>query len=164
MVASMKVETDWLRVEPHGNKTAAVVEIAGIVFDANGKAMDNFSHRLTVTPPSTGDAKLPEIVYNHRAKLKPGLYQVRVAARDRASGKTSSAAEWINIPDLSKQGFSMSSLIVGERKPNALDVDKKSDAVVEGITVSVDRRFERSSNLRYLVYIYNAARAEAASP
>ncbi len=163
LLASMKVETSWLKVEQHGDKTAAVVEIAGIVFDANGKTMDNFSHRLTVTPPLTGDAKLPEIVYNHRAKLKPGLYQVRVAARDRASGQTGSAAEWIKIPDLSKQGFSMSSLILGERKPSALDATKKADEVVEGITVSVDRRFERASNLRYLVYIYNAAHREAAA-
>jgi VWFA-related protein len=164
LVASMKVETDALKFEQQGGKSAAVVDIVGTVFDAKGKALDSFSHRLTVTPPSSaGDAKPPDIIYNYRTTLKPGLYQMRVAARDRASGQTGSAAEWVEIPDLSKQGFSMSSLIVGERKPGAPEEDKKSDTLVEGVAVSVDRRFERASNLRYLVYIYNAARADAAA-
>ena len=161
LVASMKVESEALRFEQHGDKSAAVVDIAGTVFDDKGKALDNFSHRLTVTPSSSG--KAPDIIYNYRATLKPGLYQVRVAALDRASGQTGSASEWVEIPDLSKHGLSMSSLIVGERKPSATEKQKKSEALVEDVPVSVDRRFERSSNLRFLVYIYNAARAAAAN-
>lgn len=35
--------------------------------------------------------------------------------------------------------------------------------MIEGVPVSVDHKFEHSSNLRFLVYIYNAARAEAAA-
>ena len=58
----------------------------------------------------------------------------------------------------------MSSLIVGEQKPGASAVGKNAETVVEGITVSVDRRFERSSNLRYVVYIYNAAPGAKAKP
>jgi hypothetical protein len=115
---------------------------------------------LTITSPSAEGIETPDIIYNYRATLKPGLYQMRVAAIDRTSGQTGSATEWLQIPDLSKHGLSMSSLIVGERKPGA-DEDKKSDALVEGVPVSVDRRFERSSNLRFLVYIYNAAYATA---
>jgi len=80
-----------------------------------------------------------------------------VAALDPASGQTGSAVEWLEIPDLSKQRLAMSSLIVGERKPGAEEGAKKSEALFEGVNVSVDRKFERSSNLRFLVYIYNAA-------
>jgi hypothetical protein len=162
LVASMKIESEALRFEPQNGTTAAVVDIAGTVYDAQGKALDSFRQRLIVTPPASAGAKPPDIIYNHRATLKPGLYQVRVAALDRASGETGSATEWVEIPDLSKQGFSMGSLILGERKPGA-DEGKKSDALVEGVTVSVDRRFERSSYMRFLVYIYNAARAAAAN-
>jgi VWFA-related protein len=162
LVTSMKVEADALKFEKRGGKTAAVVDIAGTVYDDHGKALDSFKHRLTVTPASSAGARPPDIIYNYRSTLKPGLYQVRVAAVDRASGQTGSAVEWVKIPDLSKQGFSMSSLIVGERKPGAAE-EKKSDTLLEDVAVSVDRRFERSSNLRFLVYIYNAARAAAAN-
>jgi VWFA-related protein len=160
VVASMKIETEALKFEQPSGKTAAVVDITGTVFDAEGKALDSFRQRLTVTPPSFAGARPPDIIYNHRATLKPGLYQVRVAALDRASGRTGSAVEWVEIPDLSQQGLSMSSLIVGERKPGAAK-EEKTEALVEDVPVSVDRRFERSSNLRFLVYIYNAARAAA---
>jgi hypothetical protein len=51
---------------------------------------------------------------------------------------------------------------VGERKPYVTQAEKKSDNLVEGVLVSVDHRFERSSSLRFLVYIYNAARAATA--
>jgi VWFA-related protein len=163
LVASMKVESDALKFEQQGGKTAAIVDIAGTVYDAQGKAQDGFRQRLTITPSSTGDAKTQDIIYNHRATLKPGLYQVRVAALDRASGQTGSAAEWVLIPDLSKQGLAISSLIVGERKSSTGEDEKRPDALVEGVPVSVDHRFERSSNLRFLVYIYNAARATAAT-
>ena len=164
LVTSMKVETGALKFEQQDGKAAAVVDIAGTVFDAQGKALDSFRQRLTITPASAGsDARTPDIIYNHRTMLKPGLYQVRVAALDRASGQTGSVAEWVEIPDLSKQGFSMSSLMVGERKSSPTDQGKNTDAMIEGVPVSVDHRFERSSNLRFLVYIYNAARAVAAA-
>jgi hypothetical protein len=158
----MKIEGDALRFEQQGGKSAAIVDITGTVYDSQGKALDSFRQRLTVTPPAEGGgAKALDIIYNHRTTLKPGLYQVRVAALDRASGQTGSAVEWMVIPDLSKRGLSMSSLIVGERKPSASE--KKADAQFEVVPVSVDHRFKRSSNLRFLVYIYNAARAAAAA-
>jgi VWFA-related protein len=167
LVASMKIDGSALKLEQKENKTAAVVDIAGIIYDDQGKALDNFRQRLTVTPAAsaTVGAKLPDIIYNYRATLKPGLYQVRVAARDQSSGQTGSAAQWVEVPDLSKQRLSMSSLIVGERKSGAeaLEAEKKQEATVEGVTVSVDHRFERTSNLRFLVYIYNAMRTTAAS-
>lgn len=154
LVVSMKVDAGALRFERAG---AAIVDIAGEVYDAGGNALDSFSHRLTVTRPSAPEAKPPDVVFNYRATLKPGLYQVRVAARDRASGLTGSATEWVTRPDLDKQRFTLSSLIVWERKPDASKANSATDASVEG--VSVDRRFDRSSNLRYLIYIYNAAHA-----
>ncbi|HKO61043.1 MAG TPA: VWA domain-containing protein [Pyrinomonadaceae bacterium] len=164
LVASMKVDAGALRFEQEGRAPAALIDITGTIYDAKGKALESFRHRLTVTPPASAEAKPPDIVFNYRATLKPGLYHVRVAAVDRASGLTGSAREWVEIPDLVKERFTLSSLIVGERKPGLSVEQKTSDAWVEGMNVSVDRRFDRSSNLRYLIYVYNAARGRATAP
>ena len=51
--------------------------------------------------------------------MKPGLYQVRVAATDRKGGPVGSVWDWIEIPDFSAKKLALSSLLVGERKPNA---------------------------------------------
>ena len=165
LVASMKIAGDAIKLQEKDGKKSGEVEIIGAVINSEGKTMERFRERLMVTPgapASQGDR--PDIVYNYRATLKPGLYQVRVAARDNTSGQTGSAAQWVEIPDLSKQRLSLSSLIVGERKPYAAPEEKRADALVEGVMVSVDHSFERSSTLRFLVYIYNAARAATAQP
>ncbi|MBD0327622.1 MAG: hypothetical protein ICV68_14390, partial [Pyrinomonadaceae bacterium] len=96
-----------------------------------------------------------------RAPLAPGLYQVRVAARDERSRRTGSAMQWIEIPDLSKGNLSLSSLFLGER--GAPTPETKEDAGPRAIMVNVDHRFQRSSVLRFQTYVYNAARG-AGSP
>ena len=163
LVASMKIEGSSIRLERVSGKPGAVIDIEGAVFDASGKQLDGFRQRLVAPSPPANVAapKLGDVAYNHFSMLKPGLYQVRVAARDDANGRVGSAMQWIEIPDMSKQQFSMSSLLVGERKAIAAD-EKKEEAAVETVPLSVDRRFARSSSLRFLVYIYNAARGAAA--
>jgi VWFA-related protein len=161
ILASMKIEGGTLRTVQAGGKASAVIDLAGVILDSQGKQLGGFRETLTVEPTvsATTNTRLPGINYNYRAPLKPGLYQVRVAARDEASGQVGSATEWIEIPDLSKQRLSMSSLIVGERKPDAQPTaEKRDETVVGGVPLSVDHRFERSSHLRFLVYIYNAQR------
>ncbi|HEX8174819.1 MAG TPA: VWA domain-containing protein [Pyrinomonadaceae bacterium] len=164
LVASMKIEGGALKFQQTDGKAAAVVVIAGAIIDSQGKSMGQFRERVTVTPNAqTTEGNLPDIVYNYRATLKPGLYQVRVAARDEASGQTGSATQWVEIPDLSRQHLALSSLIVGERRPYAEPEEKRAESLTQGVNVSVDHSFERSSSLRFLVYIYNAARAANAS-
>jgi VWFA-related protein len=168
MMASMKIEGSTLKMEQTGGKASAIIDVMGAIIDAQGKQLGGFRERLTVVPAGSmpTSARLPDINYSYRSSLKPGLYQVRVAARDNASGQIGSATEWIEIPDLSKQRLSMSSLIVGESKPGDRTQEKKAEtvkteAVVGGVPLSIDHRFERSSHLRFLVYIYNAQRGAA---
>jgi VWFA-related protein len=164
LVASMKIEGDGIKFEQSSGKPAAVIDVAGAIIDSQGKQQDGFRERLTITPTSsTSTESLPDIIYNHRVTLKPGLYQVRVAARNDASGQVGSATQWIEIPDLSKQQLSMSSLIVGERKPGGAEKEKKAGDVFEGVPLSIDHIFERSSHLRFLVYIYNAKRGASST-
>ena len=79
-----------------------------------------------------------------------------VAARDERSGLVGSAMQWIVIPDLSARRLSLSSLIVGlERLPD-------KGPVAGHVQWSVDRSFARGSRLRFMTFIYNAARAPGA--
>jgi hypothetical protein len=86
--------------------------------------------------------------------LPPGLYQVRVAVRDSQTGRTGGAIEWIEIPRLEPGRFSMSSLFLTER----LVTSGTSANVADVSRATVDRRFARTSVLRFQTYVYNAAR------
>ena len=130
----------------------ARLSIEGVVLDDQGKPAASFRTGLKVNPPSEegGGRNASNVIYNHPAPLKPGLYQVRVAARDERSGIMGSAAQWVVIPDLSTRQLSLSSLIVG------LEGVGQESAGAGRVQWSVDKRFERGTRLRFMTFVYNA--------
>ena len=95
----------------------------------------------------------------HQIFLKPGLYQVRVAAHDEKSGHVGSANSWVEIPDLTSHHLTLSSLIIGAQLPatitNASGNGSSNEAHPQ---LSIQRQFQRNSDMRFLVFTYNAAR------
>ena len=92
-------------------------------------------------------------------KLQPGLYQVRVAVRDRETGHTGSAQQWIEVLDIASGKLQMSSLFLGERKATPAD---ERFATPRAIAIDVDHLFARASVLRFQTYVYNAAKGSTA--
>ncbi|MGH9882018.1 MAG: VWA domain-containing protein, partial [Pyrinomonadaceae bacterium] len=171
---SMQIPGEFLSFVTEGDKSKAVVELAGFVYDERGRVGAKFDDRLTVTtdvPVSAsvgnGPNRAQDIVYNFPVYLSPGIYQVRVGARDAGNGKVGSAHGWIEIPNLSLGQLAMSSLLVGERERNsvasaaAANTAKASTGSdpTDQVNLSVDRRLRRDSYLRFLVFVYNATRA-----
>ena len=161
MVVSVasQIESDAVEFTPEeGDKAKANVDLLGIVYDSNGKREGFFRELLTVdtSVSALSKSERPDIYHNYQTKLKPGLYQVRVAARDVQSGRVGSAVQWIEIPDLSNRRLALSSLILSERAND----DKTNHVTNVGpanLPVLVDRRFARTSELRYIIFVYNAA-------
>lgn len=155
---SMEIGTDGLTFTSPEGRQSATVDLAGIIFDDRGKPTTSFKSQITVNPPVQSNASMQRsVAFNHQARLKPGLYQVRVAARDFQTGHTGSAIQWIEVPDLSLNRISLSSITVGERSPETTETEN-SGAETKKVFFSISRRFARSSNLRFLTFIYNAAR------
>lgn len=147
-------------------ETQAHVDILGLVYDSRGTRVGLFRELLTAVarPPAAPGPQRRDIYHNYQTKLKPGLYQIRVAARDAKSGAVGSAVQWIDIPDLSAGRLALSSLILNEQAADGRATPAGGAAVAgeAGPRLTVDRRLPRTSRLRYLVFIYNAARGRAA--
>ncbi len=157
---SMSVEIDATPAAPAagGKPQADRVEFLGQIYDAQGKVVYNFQRVITISPQA--DETVTPVLPTHnfsltfQAPVKPGLYQVRAAARDQKNGRTGSDSQWIEIPDLSNGSFSLSSLLLGNRPAP----DGKGDAAqTPQLIIEPDRRFARDSRVRFLVYAYNAA-------
>lgn len=143
-----------------GEKAKALVDVAGAAIDDRGQ-FGSFKQLLTLTPdPADPEASRP-VIWHQRLRLKPGLYQVRVALRDRATGRLGGATQWVEIPDLSKGGFALSSIFLGERGPESAAPEGEAGGP-RSVVVDVDHRFARASVLRFQTYVYNAARATGA--
>lgn len=126
------------------------VDVIGAAIDDRGMIV-SFKQTLTVTPNAEAQKSGLPVQWNQQLRVPPGLYQVRVALRERGSGRTGSAQQWIEIPEVAKGPFQMSSLFVAERK-----VDEGAAAGTPGaLLVNVKQQFQRSSALRYQTYLYN---------
>ena len=111
---------------------------------------------------ATAKTALP-VIWNQRLNVRPGLYQVRVAVRERTSGRAGSAMEWIEVPKAASPKLMMSSLFLGERRAEG----NNDDAPVgepQSVPIEVDRHFARNSVLRFQTYVYNAPRSAGGSP
>jgi len=95
-----------------------------------------------------------------------------VAIRDRASGKTGSAYQFQEIPDLKKRRLALSSLFIVTRNE---DLSKISSGNIEGGEIISNRTLElqvspaiRSylpgEGFHFLVLVYNAKRKKSAEP
>jgi VWFA-related protein len=161
LTASVQVSQSALAYGADGKQPAAV-DIAGVVLNDQGKPAASFKTRLNVNPRATETAALDEasVIYNYKSPLKPGLYQVRVAARDDRSGKVGSSMQWIEIPDLTAKRLTLSSLLIGGQLVGSA-AQREGDAQVQ---FSVDRRFRRSAHLGFWIFIYNAGRDAQGQP
>lgn len=159
MTASIQIARQFMTFNHSEDKQTAVVDLTGAVLNDQGKYVTGFKDRLDVAvyfPQYVGPPRR-DLVYNFQAPLAPGLYQVRVATRDSKSGRTGSAMQWIEIPDLTTRRLSLSSLLLGETTKDAETMKGDANELAQSM-LSVDRRFARSSKLRFMIFIYNAAR------
>ncbi|HEV2801370.1 MAG TPA: VWA domain-containing protein [Pyrinomonadaceae bacterium] len=159
------------RAQPAANaKTPSEqIELVGALYDERGELKDAFQQTLGVQPDAakaatTDAAHAPaeprRLIASTHLPITSGIYQVRIAARDPQSGRTGSAAQWIEIPDISKGKLAMSSIFLGEHtnKETAPVKDAEADTALP-VVITINRRLARTSRLRFFTYIYNAARA-----
>jgi VWFA-related protein len=156
LTAATQMATDGLGYGAD-EKQPAAIDLAGVVLNDQGKQAGSFKTRINVNPLTATAVKDP-VVYSHKLPLKPGIYQVRVAARDEKTGSVGSAAQWIDIPDLNSKKLALSSLLLGGHISNSVQ-DKKAGG--EEVLFSVDHRFARESTLTFFTIIYNTATTAA---
>lgn len=157
---TMEIPTEVLSSNADNEKLSASVDFAGAVFDQEGKSTSTFGQRVTLGEALKSDGR--KIKYTHNVFPRPGLYQVRMAARDGLSGRVGTAKSWIQIPNLSEKKLTLSSIVVGERLASS-----SAEAIEPGrlfsnqIPLNISRRFKHDSFLRCLVFVYNASRTGA---
>ena len=162
LTSSTQIATDVLGYGLDG-KQIANIDLAGVVLDDQGKQAGNFKTRINVKP-TTAAVEHPVVVYNAKSPLKPGIYQIRVAAQDEKSGRVGSAMQWIEVPDLSTKRLTLSSLLVGGQFLGSTQAQASVAGPQEQVQFSVDRRFRRGSHMNFMTFVYNATKPANGNP
>jgi VWFA-related protein len=163
----MQVPSEFLTFNLIDGKSKSIIEVAGGIYNEKGELGARLAQRLTIVAPPTNPSQPPpkDVKYQFPIQLAPGLYQARFGMRDVATGRLGTATEWIEIPTLVPNEVRLSSLHIGERVPGQVtNASINAENPIEGVSLSIDHRFRPTSFLRFLVFVYNAARSADAKP
>jgi len=120
------------------------LDFAAVVLDDKGKSVSGVGQK--VSAPSDEDGAKPfRVTAKMPNTLTPGLYQVRVAARDSRTGRIGSVFQWVEVPEFKPGKMFLSSLMMAE----AVGGDEKNAAL------EVARKFSRTSNMILQFFVYN---------
>jgi VWFA-related protein len=158
----IEVPSAFLTFENVAGKQVATVEVAGIFFNDRGQIGGSFNKTLTLEARPDYVSERGSVRYSFPLYLPPGLYQVRVGAREPKTGRIGSAYDWIEIPKLEATKLGLSSVLIGlppSGGPNSNSETSQTPA--SSLEVNVSHRFARDSNLRFAMFIYNALAAPA---
>jgi VWFA-related protein len=164
--ASVQVEIEASQPTAGGALPTDRAEIVGAIYSDQGRVIRSFERGVNITPKDASVAVPPthRVFFPIQAPIMPGLYQVRVASRDPHRHRMGSTSQWIEVPDVNKGGFALSSVFLGIRPSVTTEEDAKADAAGPQVLVVPDRHFARNTPARFLVYLYNAALGSDAKP
>ena len=150
---AMQIDAEMLSFDGPEGKQEAAVDVLGVALDDRG-SFSSFKQKLRIPREATLSKAQRFVTWSQTLLVPPGLYQVRVAVRDSHSGRTGGAVEWIELPRIEPDRFSMSSLFLTER---LADSGIPANGTERNRT-AVDHHFARTSALRFQTYVYNASR------
>jgi hypothetical protein len=139
-------------------KQVASLEVVAVIYDEQGKPFSTIKDLLSYSQstPQNGGKIVRGPMYAFQVPVKPGLYQIRVAVLDRKSKEMGSAWQWVEVPDLTKGKLAMSSVLIGESHHASEQGSQKVGASpATAPAVIATKRFEASSFLTFMTYVYN---------
>ncbi len=150
-----------------GDRHQATLDVVGLLYDENGKLVENFSNSLEMNlKNSSYQSTLKNgIVFQKYLKLKPGYYQLRLVAIQSGSKEIGSDSQWIEIPNLEKKNLTLSSIFFPaendlnppQTQSEKTDKEDTQNAKSNGSrTKQVYRRFKRDGSFDFMVFAYNA--------
>jgi hypothetical protein len=93
----MQIDAEMLSFDLLGGNEQAAVDVLGVALDDRGLC-SSFKQKLEIPKAAVLAQGGRFVGWSQSLPLPPGLYQVRVAVRDRQSKRTGSAMGWIEIP------------------------------------------------------------------
>jgi hypothetical protein len=115
--AVLKIRVDLRNVpfERSGERYRADLEVAGAVYDESGKLVGDVAGEraaLNLTADSYLRTVADGLTLQRSVPLEPGLYQVRLAAREASRSLLGSVSQWVEIPDVEARPITLSSVFL----------------------------------------------------
>jgi len=151
-----------IEAEAVNGERPASVEVASGVADKDGNVVNRYNETLSHRP---GASRRPEsdravFRYGRTAIVAPGLYQVRVAARDPMSGRLGSAWQWLEVPAVEERKMQMSSIFLREQEGGGTGEVSLTAGALDRAEFDAGRRFAADAKVSFYANVYDAVGPE----
>jgi VWFA-related protein len=181
--AVVKIHVDLRNVpfERSEDRYRANLEVAGAVYDESGKLVGDVAGEraaLQLTPETYVRTVADGLTLQRTVPLPPGLYQVRLAAREASRSLLGSTSLWVEIPDVEARPITLSSvflladMLVEAPPPEVATKEEPGGAAAPSgppqqqrvvADVQIDKTFGPGQGLHYAVHVYCSPDNSAAS-
>jgi len=143
------LEARDLTFTPIDGRYQASLELQGVIFGDNGSVIQQLTRGADVSLLESDYQQAlrngMQLIFDIPVK-RAGGFQVRIAARDKASSRIGSAGEFVNVPNLNNKNLAVSGIVLG----TGIDIARQD------LTNPGARRFTPRSDVHYGYMIYNA--------
>jgi VWFA-related protein len=167
-VVSLAINLHDISFDKSTDRHKNILHTALLVISEDGKTVSSTEDKveLKFTEQNFAQASKGWFFFGKSLTLKPGLYNLRFAIRDPISGQLGSASQWLEIPDLSRQKITLSSILlsredISDASNAGVTAAKQQSPSVSGVLAV--RHYPEKSNLDFLAYVFNASSVELTS-
>lgn len=147
--------TDGGKVAGAGEQRFEPIELFTSAFQDGAKDVEWQRQRLSVAMPDTAPGELRYESVSTLA-LKPGRYEVRVAARHERADVIGSVHTFVDVPDFDSQPLTLSALVLLDRHaPTATPVEALGGLLEQSPTTR--REFTKSDDVTAFARVYQKA-------
>ena len=164
VVTTMEVGPE-VSLTQSGDTYKGRVEFSVVAVNLDGRIVASATPAIDLNlRPATRDAVTTHGVRaTARLELKPGRYQIRIAARDPNSNKAGSVMHELRVPDFGKAPVTMSDLVLassGGTRVVTANVDPQLQQVLV-VPPTTIRRFTRGETVTVLAELYDNRKRDA---
>lgn len=156
---SLEIDGSRFKFAEKGDRVFDEIEVSMVAYDAGGVGRDGGHDAVQLTlRPQTRDAVVRRGVrIMRRMELSPGVYQVRIGAREAGNANVGTVLLDIDVPDFSKDRLSMSGLVITSAGASAVPTARVDDQFKDVLPAAPTtlREFARQDELATFVEVYD---------
>ena len=155
----LEIDGSRFKFTEKGDRFVNDVEISMIAFDAGGVGRDGGRDSVGLTlRAQSRDAVLARGVRIARhLELPPGIYHLRIGARERGSGSLGTVMLDIDVPDFSKSSLVMSNVVITSKGASSVPTARADDQLKDVLPAAPTtiREFIRADEIAAYAEVYD---------
>ncbi|MGB2717651.1 MAG: VWA domain-containing protein [Vicinamibacterales bacterium] len=156
---SLEIDGSRFKFSEKGDRVFDEIEVSMVAYDAGGVGRDGGHDvvQLTLRPQTRDTVVRRGVRIMRRMELSPGVYQVRIGARETGNANVGTVLLDMDVPDFSKERLLMSGVVITSAGASAVPTaraDEQFKDVLPGAPTTL-REFARQDELATFVEVYD---------